>query len=111
MLRKKLYLIDGNSYIYRAYFALPHLSNSKGLTTNAVYGFTNMMMKVIKDEAPEYLAIAFDSKGPTKRHTEYEHYKAHRPPMPDSLAQQIPYIQRMVEAFNIPVLIMEGVEA
>jgi len=68
-------------------------------------------MKVIKEEAPDYLAIAFDSKGPTRRHIEYEDYKAHRPAMPDPLARQIPYIHRMVEAFNIPVLIMEGVEA
>ncbi len=111
MSRKKLYLIDGNSYIYRAYFAIPYLSNSKGLPTNAVYGFTNMLMKVIKEEAPDYLAIAFDSKGPTRRHIEYEDYKAHRPAMPDPLTRQIPYIHRMVEAFNIPVLIMEGVEA
>ena len=63
MSRKKLYLIDGNSYIYRAFFAIPHLSNSNGIPTNAVYGFTNMLMKVIKEEAPDYLAIAFDSKG------------------------------------------------
>ena len=111
MSRKKLYLIDGNSYIYRAFFAIPHLSNSKGIPTNAVYGFTNMLMKVIKEEAPDYLAIAFDSKGPTRRHIEYEDYKAHRPAMPGPLARQIPYIHRMVEAFNIPVLIMEGVEA
>lgn len=111
MSRKKLYLVDGNSYIYRAFFAIPHLSNSKGIPTNAVYGFTNMLMKVIKEETPDYLAIAFDSKGPTRRHIEYEDYKAHRPAMPDPLARQIPYIHRMVEAFNIPVLIMEGVEA
>ena len=111
MPRKRFYLIDGNSYIYRAFFAIPHLSNSKGIPTNAVYGFTNMLMKVIKEEAPDYLAIAFDSKGPTRRHIEYEDYKAHRPAMPDPLARQIPYIHRMVEAFNIPVLIMEGVEA
>ena len=111
MSRKKLYLIDGNSYIYRAYFAIPYLSNSKGLPTNAIYGFTNMLMKVIKEESPDYLAIAFDSKGPTRRHIEYEDYKAHRPAMPDPLTRQIPYIHRMVEAFNIPVLIMEGVEA
>lgn len=111
MSRKKLYLIDGNSYIYRAYFAIPYLSNSKGVPTNAIYGFTNMLMKVIKDEAPDYLVIAFDSKGPTRRHIEYEDYKAHRPAMPDPLAKQIPYIHKLVEAFNIPVLIMEGVEA
>ena len=111
MHRKKLYLIDGNSYIYRAYFAIPYLSNSKGLPTNAIYGFTNMLMKVIKEESPDYLAIAFDSKGPTRRHIEYEDYKAHRPAMPAPLSQQVPYIHRMVEAFNIPVLIMEGVEA
>jgi DNA polymerase-1 len=111
MARKRLYLIDGNSYIYRAYFAIPHLSNSKGLPTNAIYGFANMLMKVIREESPDYLAIAFDSKGPTRRHIEYEDYKAHRPSMPDPLSRQIPYIHRLVEAFTIPVLMMEGEEA
>ncbi|HET8760264.1 MAG TPA: DNA polymerase I, partial [Nitrospiria bacterium] len=108
---KRLVLIDGHGYIYRAFFALPPLSTSKGLQTNAVYGFTNMLLKIAREQRPDYLAVAFDSKGPTKRHEEFEAYKAHRPPMPDPMAQQLPYIERMVEAFNIPKLVMEGYEA
>ncbi|MFZ5863803.1 MAG: DNA polymerase I [Nitrospirota bacterium] len=108
---KRLVLIDGHGYIYRAFFALPPLSTSKGLQTNAVFGFTNMLLKIAREQQPDYLAVAFDSKGPTKRHEEFEAYKAHRPPMPDPMAQQLPYIERMVEAFNIPTLVMEGYEA
>ncbi len=108
---KRLVLIDGHGYIYRAFFALPPLSTSKGLQTNAVFGFTNMLLKIVREQQPDYLAVAFDSKGPTKRHEEFEAYKAHRPPMPDPMAQQLPYIERMVEAFNIPKLMMDGYEA
>ncbi len=107
----ELYLIDGNSYIYRAYYAIKGLSTSKGLPTNAIYGFTNMLIKILNEKGPELLAIAFDPKGPTKRHEVYEAYKAQRPKMPDALSVQIPYIHRMVEAFHIPLLIMEGYEA
>jgi DNA polymerase-1 len=108
---KRLVLIDGHGYIYRAFFALPPLSTSKGLQTNAVYGFTNMLLKLAREQQPDYLAVAFDSKGPTKRHEEFAAYKAHRPPMPDPMVQQLPYIERMVEAFNIPKLVMDGYEA
>ena len=107
----KFYIIDGSSYVYRAYFAIRELSNSAGLPTNAVYGFTQMLLKIIKDKKPDYLAIAFDSKGPTFRHTAYPDYKAHRPVMPDPLALQIPYIHRMVEAFRIPAIMGDGYEA
>ena len=108
---KRLFLIDGHGYIYRAFFALPPLSTSKGLQTNAVYGFTNMLLKIVREQQPEYLAVAFDSAGPTQRHVEFEDYKAHRPPMPDPMVQQLPYIERMVEAFAIPKLMIEGYEA
>jgi len=107
----ELYLIDGNSYIYRAYYAIKGLSTSKGLPTNAVYGFTNMLIKILNEKAPGLIAVAFDPKGPTKRHEVYEAYKAQRPRMPDALSVQIPYIHRIVEAFNIPLLILEGYEA
>lgn len=107
----EIYLIDGSSYIYRAYYAIRGLSNSKGLPTNAIYGFTNMLIKILNEKRPELLAIAFDLKGPTKRHETYEAYKAQRPGMPDSLSVQIPYIHRVVEVFNIPILIKEGYEA
>jgi len=106
-----LFLIDGSSYIYRAFFALPYLSNSSGVPTNAVYGFTTMLLKVINDYHPDYLAIAFDTPAPTFRHQVYQAYKANRPEMPDNLIPQIPYIKAVVEGFNIPILEKEGFEA
>jgi DNA polymerase-1 len=107
-----LYLIDGSSYIFRAFYAIrQYLSNSRGLPTNAIFGFSNMLLKVIRDEKPDYLAIAFDPRGPTFRHEEYKEYKANRPAMPEDLSPQIPYIHRLVEAFNIPIIMKEGFEA
>jgi DNA polymerase-1 len=108
---KEIYIIDGSSYIYRAYYAIRGLSNSKGFPTNAIYGFVNMLLKVLNDKKPHLLAIAFDPRGPTKRHEAYEAYKAQRPKMPDALSVQIPYIHKVVGAFNIPILMMEGYEA
>src|SRR3989338_5142624 len=102
---KRLFLIDGHGYIYRAFFALPPLSTSKGIQTNAVYGFTNMLLKIFREQQPEYLAVAFDSAGPTQRHVEFEDYNAHRPPMPDPMVQQLPYIERMVEGYEADDLI------
>ena len=109
--KSRLYIIDGSSYIYRAFYAIPHLTNSKGLPTNAIYGFARMILKIIRDEKPDYIAIAFDSKGETFRHKEYAEYKSHRPEMPDELVPQISYIQKLVEAFNISLLQKEGYEA
>ncbi|WP_455379690.1 DNA polymerase I, partial [Petrachloros mirabilis] len=106
-----LYLIDGSAYIYRAFFALPPLNNSKGLQTNAVYGFTTTLMKIIREHQPDCLAVAFDEKGPTIRHEEFKEYKAQRPPMPDGMKAQIPYIHRIVEAMNIPAVRQAGYEA
>ncbi len=106
-----LYLIDGSAYIYRAYFALPPLSNSKGLQTNAVYGFTTMMLKILREHQPDYLAVAFDERGPTLRHEEYKEYKAHRPEMPEGMQGQIPYVHRVVEALGLPAVRMAGYEA
>lgn len=109
---KKLFIIDGSSVIYRAFHAVPpSFVTSGGLPTNAVYGFTQTLRKIIGDFTPEYIAIAFDVKGPTFRSEMFEDYKAHRPPMPDLLSVQIPYIKRIVRAFNIPVLEMEAFEA
>ena len=107
----RLFIIDGNSYIYRAFYAIRNLSTSSGLPTNAVFGFANMLMKVIKEKAPDRLAIAFDPKGPTRRHIEFKEYKAHRPPMPKDLVPQIPYIHKLVQAFRIPVFVQDGQEA
>jgi DNA polymerase-1 len=86
---KRLFLIDGMSHIYRAYYAIRGLSNSKGLPTNAVYGFTAMLRKLVEEQQPDYIGVAFDAEGPTVRHEKFEAYKATRKPMPDDLAQQI----------------------
>ena len=110
-IERSLYIIDGNSYIYRAFYAVRGLTSSTGLPTNAVLGFANMLLKIIKDRSPDLLAIVFDPKGPTRRHQEYKEYKAHRPPMPRDLVPQIPYIHRLVEAFRIPLFVIDGQEA
>ena len=109
--KQSFYIIDGNSYIYRAYYAIKNLSTSYGLPTNAVFGFANMFLKIIKERSPDMIAIAFDPKGPTRRHLEFKEYKAHRPPMPRDLVPQIPYIHKLVAAFRITVFIQEGQEA
>src|SRR5438128_3014222 len=109
--RKTLYLIDGSAYIYRAFFALPALNNSKGLQTNAILGFTTMLLKIIRERKPDGLVVAFDEKGPTSRHAEFKAYKAQRPPMPEGMSAQIPYIHRVVEALNIPAVRQAGYEA
>lgn len=110
--RPHLYLIDGSSYLYRAFFAIrQELSTTKGLPTNAIYGFVNMLLKILREEKPDYLAIAFDPKGPTVRHEAYAEYKAQRPSMPSDLLLQVPYILEIVRAFNIVLLQEEGYEA
>ncbi len=109
--RPQLYLIDGSSYIYRAFYAIRHLSNSKGLPTNAIYGFTQMLLKVLKDHRPDYLAVVFDSKAPTFRSEAFKEYKANRPAMPEGLILQIPYIKKIIEGYRIATLEMDGYEA
>jgi len=108
---KTFYILDGTAYIYRAFYAIRELSNDVGLPTNAVYGFTKMLQKIIDEKKPDYIAIAFDAKGPTFRHEMYSGYKADRPPMPDALSPQIPYIDLIVEAFRIPSFRETGLEA
>jgi DNA polymerase I len=107
----KLYLIDGSSYIYRAFFAIRRLTNAPGMPTNAVFGFLQMIKKIIEQENPEYLAMVFDAKGPTFRHELYEEYKAHRPTMPDDLIVQIPYIKEVSRCYGLPILEKQGFEA
>ncbi|KMP11090.1 DNA polymerase I [Candidatus Nitromaritima sp. SCGC AAA799-C22] len=110
--RKTLYLIDGSSYIFRAFFGIrQQLSTSKGFPTNALYGFTNMLQKVIRDEQPDYLAVAFDSPEKTFRHKIYPEYKANRDEPPEDLAQQFPYFEPLVKAFGIAGLRQPGFEA
>ena len=111
MKEKKLYLIDGNSLVYRSYYAIRFLSTSKGFPTNAVYGFISTLRKLMDQEKPVYLGIVFDVKGPTIRHKAFKDYKAHRKPMPDDLAVQIPVIKKVIKALNIPCFEHENYEA
>lgn len=106
-----LYLIDGHSYFYRAFHAIKSLSNSKGMPTNAIYGFTNMLFKLLREKKPDALAIVLDSPAPTERHRIYEEYKAQRPKTPDDLIQQIPHMKKIVEAFRITSFEIPGYEA
>ncbi len=106
-----LYLVDGSSYIYRAFHAIRGLSNSKGMPTNAAFGFTKMMIKLLEDKNPEYIAILFDHKGPVFRHEIFPEYKANRPPMPDDLSVQIPYIKKITKGLCLPMFEVEGYEA
>ncbi|MCD6346955.1 MAG: hypothetical protein J7L96_05980, partial [Bacteroidales bacterium] len=111
--RKTVYLIDGSAMFYRAYFAFIRnpLINSKGEDTSATYGFVNSLLKIIKDEQPDYLAVAWDTHHPTFRHKRYKEYKSTRAKMPDELAMQLPRIRQAVEAFNISHFEMKGYEA
>jgi len=106
-----LFLIDGTNYIYRAFYAIRGLSNSRGFPTNAIYGFTNMLMKLCHDWGPDYIAVVFDAKGPTFRHKAYDQYKANRRAMPDELRPQIPHIKDIVRGFSMKVIEEQGVEA
>lgn len=105
-------LIDGSSFIYRAYFAIPgYLSTSKGFPTKAIFGVTQMLLKILKELDPNIIVWFMDEKGPTFRHLKYEEYKATRPSMPDDLKVQIPYIKAIVQALGIPLVSAEGYEA
>ena len=108
---KTIYLIDGTAYIHRAYHAIRGLTNSTGLPTNAIFGFTRMLIKLMEDRSPEYIGMFFDVKGPTFRHAMYKEYKANRPSMPEDMAVQIPYIKEITAAFNLPIIEMQGYEA
>ena len=111
MKKERLFLIDGNSYCYRAYYAIKDLKNSKGQPTNAVYGFILMLKKLLTSEKPDYIGITFDLKGPTFRHKKFKEYKIKRKPMPDNLVSQMPLIKEVVSAYNIPIFEKEGFEA
>ena len=108
---KTIYLIDGTAYIHRAYHAIRGLTNSKGLPTNATFGFTRMLLKLMEDRSPAYIGMFFDAKGPTFRHEMYKEYKANRPAMPEDMAMQIPYIKEITAAFNLPIIELQGYEA
>ena len=106
-----LFLVDGTNYIYRAFYAIRGLSNSRGFPTNAIYGFTNMLMKLCRDWGPDYIAVVFDARGPTFRHKAYDQYKANRRAMPDELRPQVPHIKDIVRGFSMKVIEEQGVEA
>jgi DNA polymerase-1 len=108
--RPRLFLIDGYSNIFRAFYAIRNLSNSKGEPTNAVYGFVTMLRKLLREEQPELIGVALDV-GKTFRSERFAEYKANRAPMPEDLASQMPWIRRAIEAFRIPILELSGYEA
>jgi len=109
--KKRLFLVDGMSNIFRSYYAIRGLSNSKGLSTNATYGFTVTLRKLMKDHRPDYLGVVLDSKEMTFRREQYADYKAHRPDMPEDLVAQLPYIDRVCEALRVPVMRIPRYEA
>ena len=108
---EKLVLIDGHSILNRAFFGLPDLTNSQGVHTNAVYGFLNIMFKILEEEQPDYLTVAFDVHAPTFRHKMYDVYKGTRKPMADELRQQVPLIKEMLSAMGVTIVEKEGYEA
>ena len=108
---KSLVLIDGSSFLFRAYHAVPPLSNSKGEPTNAIYGVSNMLRKLMADYPTDYFTVVFDAPGKTFRNELYADYKSHRPPMPDDLRVQIEPLHRLIRAMGLPLIMESGVEA
>ncbi|MEK7151363.1 MAG: 5'-3' exonuclease H3TH domain-containing protein, partial [Patescibacteria group bacterium] len=108
---KKLILIDGNALVHRAFHALPPLASPKGVVINAVFGFSSILIKTIKELKPDYIAAAFDLKGPTFRHEKFAEYKIHREKAPQELYDQIPLVKDVLKAFGIPIYTKEGYEA
>ncbi|MBS6398219.1 MAG: DNA polymerase I [Clostridiales bacterium] len=108
---EKIVLIDGHSIINRAFYGVPDLTNAEGLHTNGIYGFLNIMFRILDEEKPDYLAVAFDLKAPTFRHQMYEAYKGTRKGMPDELREQVPVLKELLTAMKIPLLTLEGFEA
>ena len=104
----KLVLIDGHSIFNRAFYGVPDLTNSEGLHTNAVYGFLNIMVKILEEEKADHLAVAFDLKEPTFRHKMYDAYKGTRKPMPEELREQVPLMKEVLSSMNIPIMTLPG---
>ncbi len=111
MASKKLCLVDAYNQIHRAYHALPELSTAQGVQTNATYGFTTMLRRLLHEEKPDYIAVVFDPGGKTIRHEEYEEYKANRTPMPDDLRAQLPWVRKVIEAMGIAMVQLDRYEA
>ena len=110
-MNNKLVLIDGHSILNRAFYGVPDLTNGKGLHTNAIYGFLNILFKILDEEKPDYLAVAFDVKAPTFRHEMFAQYKGTRKPMPDELREQVPVIKDVLRAMQVVILEQAGLEA
>ena len=108
---EKIVLIDGHSILNRAFYGVPDLTNSEGLHTNAVYGFLNIMFKILEEEKPEYLTVAFDVHAPTFRHEMFAEYKGTRKPMADELRQQVPVIKEVLQAMGVKTIEKAGLEA
>ena len=108
---QKIVLIDGHSILNRAFYGLPDLTNAEGLHTNAVYGFLNILFKILEEEKPEYLTVAFDVHAPTFRHEMYKEYKGTRKPMAEELRQQVPVIKEVLKAMGIRLIEQAGLEA
>ena len=110
---KKLFLLDGMALVYRAHFAFGNrpIMTSKGVNTSALYGFTQTLLDIIKSQQPTHIAVVFDTQAPTQRHKDFPQYKAQREEMPEDLSAALPHVRRMVEAFNIPVITLDGFEA
>src|SRR5438477_1285210 len=110
---KKLFLLDGMALVYRSHFALINrpIFTSKGVNTSALYGFTQTLLEILKNQQPTHIAVAFDTDAPTQRHADFPDYKATRQAMPEDLSQALPHVSRMLEAFRIPILICDGYEA
>ncbi|MDX8412257.1 MAG: DNA polymerase I, partial [Mariprofundaceae bacterium] len=106
-----LALIDGPNYVFRAFHAIRHLSNSRGEPTNAVYGYVQMLRSILNELKPSHVAVAFDPKGGTFRNDLYPAYKAHRPPMPEDLAVQWPHVWAVTQALNFPLICIDNFEA
>ena len=101
---EKIVLLDGNSIMNRAFYGIPILTNSQGTYTNAVYGFLNIMLKILDEESPKYMVVAFDVKKPTFRHERYAEYKGTRKGMPEELKAQMPIIKEVLQAMNIKII-------
>ncbi|MCM1102075.1 MAG: DNA polymerase I [Clostridium sp.] len=108
---EKIVLIDGHSILNRAFYGVPDLSNAEGLHTNAIFGFLNIMFKILEEEQPEYLAVAFDVHAPTFRHEMYKDYKGTRKPMPEELREQVPVMKEVLQAMNVVIVEQAGLEA
>lgn len=111
MEKERLVILDGNSLMYRAFFAMPDLTNSEGIHTNAIYGFINMLLKIKNEFEPDHIVVAFDKKAPTFRHKEYDEYKAGRKKMPEELVQQIPFLREFLQLYSINIFEIDGFEA